>query len=118
MARRSRLAGRFDRECGWAARSLCRAFLCACRQIQLAPKIRWQTSMPPKKSSVIHLIFSCFLLLLLRANVPGFSFALKTEPRLTLCDSASGILRRSFGERQAESFVRKPPNLLTFTRER
>src|SRR5438128_8684070 len=37
MARRSRLAGHFDRECGWAARFLCRAYLSACRQIQLAP---------------------------------------------------------------------------------
>jgi len=29
-----------------------------------------------------------------------------------------GILRRSFGEGQAESLFEKPPNLLTFIKER
>src|SRR2546422_5822997 len=105
MARRSRLAGRFDRECGWAARSLCWAYLWACRQIQPAPKIRWLISFPAKKSAVpLRLIFSWSYSFFC---APAFRifFYIETESRLTLCDSAPGILRRSFGERQAESFV-------------
>jgi len=38
---------------------------------------------------------------------PAFRIFFYIEPQLTLCDSASGILRRCFQERQAESFVRK-----------
>jgi len=43
------------------------------------------------------------LFLLLRASLPDF-FYIDTESRLTLCDSAAGILRRGFQKRQAESF--------------
>src|SRR5437016_5670786 len=50
--------------------------------------------------------FILFLTPFLRASVPDFLYT-QTESRLTLCDSAPGILRRGFQERQAESFVRK-----------
>jgi len=111
MARRSRLAGRFGPQFGWAARSLCWACLCACRQIQLGPKIRWQISFPAKKSAVLlRLIFSWSYSFFC---APAFGIFIRIEPQLTLCDSAAGILRRSFGERQAESFGRNARNLLT-----
>src|SRR6266566_2864007 len=53
--------------------------------------------------------FNRFMILffLLRASVSRIFFQFQTESRLTLCGSVPAILRRSFGERQAESFVRK-----------
>jgi hypothetical protein len=42
---------------------------------------------------------------LLRANVPGFSY-IETEPRLTLCDS---MLRGRLQKRQAEFIVKANP---------
>jgi len=64
--------------------------------------------------------FNRFMILffLLRASVSRIFFQFQTESRLTLCGSVPGILRRSFGERQAESLFEKPPNLLTFIKER
>jgi hypothetical protein len=64
--------------------------------------------------------FNRFMILffLLRASVSRIFFQFQTEPRLTLCVSVPGILRRSFGEGQAESLFEKPPNLLTFIKER
>src|SRR5437867_1164783 len=110
MARRSRLAGRFDRECGWAARSLCQAYSCACRQIQLAPKIRLQISFPAKKSPVPRLIFSysCSFFC-----APAFWIFIRTEtePQLTHCNSVRGMLRRNILERQAESSSERQRNL-------
>ena len=45
------------------------------------------------------------LFVLLRANVPGFSY-IETEPRLTLCDSMlRGMLRGRLQKRQAEFIV-------------
>src|SRR6266550_2693491 len=118
MGRRSRRSGRFGRQCGWAPapRSLPGARLHACRQIQLELKMRWQILPLAKKSPVLHLIFSWFYSFFC---APAFRIFLhiETKPRLTLCGSASGILRRRFQERQAESFGARATEALTFAKK-
>src|ERR1700720_4654653 len=106
MGRRSRLAGRFGRQSESArpARCLCGAYSCACRQIQLAQKIRWQISFPAKKSAVLHLIFS-YSYSFFCAPVFWIFIRTETEPQLTLRDSVPAILRSSAQKRQAESFA-------------
>jgi hypothetical protein len=61
--------------------------------------------------------FFIFFTPFLRASVRIFLYP-QIEPRLTLFGSMPEILRRRFRERQAESFGKKPRNLVTFATKR
>lgn len=61
MARRSRRAGRFDRQSAVLARSSCQPYLSASRQTQPAPKILSQRELPAKTLILLYLIISCSL---------------------------------------------------------
>ena len=100
MERRSRPDARFDRQCGWVARSFRRACLRVFRQIRPAPRILSQPELPPKKSILLYLLFSCSWSCSTRQRFRISLF--KAETQLTLCDSDAGILRRRFQKTQAE----------------